>query len=88
MQQQWWGSLVYKKKVPKKSPAKLLAYNLSQKMNGALLRLESFFLRVTFSCNHHFLLKFTGLEKTKEKDCENDAATGPIAGNVIVCFVN
>ena len=52
------------------------------------------FLRVTFfSFNHHFFLKFTGLEKTKEGDvpqneCENDAATGSIAGSVIVCFVN
>ena len=46
-----------------------------------------------FSFNHHFLKKFTGLEKTKEgdvpqNDCEKDAAIGPIAGNVIVCFVN
>ena len=46
-----------------------------------------------FSFKHHFLLKFTGFEKTKEgdvpqNDCEKDAATGPIAGNVIVCFVN
>ena len=64
-------------------------------MNRALLRLESFFfLRVTFfSFNHSFFLKFTGLEKTKEddvpqNDCEKDAATGPMAGNVIVCFVN
>ena len=64
-------------------------------MNGALFRLESsFFLRVTFfSFNHHFFLQFTGLEKTKEgdvpqNDCEKDAATESIAGNVIVCFVN
>ena len=63
-------------------------------MNGALFRLESsFFLRVTFfSFNHHFFLQFTGLEKIKgdvpQNDCEKDAATGPIAGNVIVCFVN
>ena len=46
-----------------------------------------------FSFNHRFFFKFTGLEKTKEgdvpqNDCEKDAATGPITGNVIVCFVN
>ena len=46
-----------------------------------------------FSFNHHFLKKFTGLEKTKEgdvpqNDCEKDAATESIAGNVIVCFAN
>ena len=71
-----------------------MAYNLSQKMNGAVLRLESSFFWVTyFSFSHHFFLKFTGLEKAKEgdvaqNDCEKDAATGSIAGNVIVCFVN
>ena len=53
-----------------------------------------FFLTVTyFSVSHHFFFNFTGLEKTKEddipqNDCEKDAATGPIAGNFIVCFVN
>ena len=64
-------------------------------MNGALLRLESsFFLRVTLlSFSHHFFLQFTGLEKTKsgdvpQNDREKDGATGSIAGNVIVCFVN
>ena len=46
-----------------------------------------------FSFNHHFFFKFTGLEKAKEgdvaqNDCEKDAATGSIAGNVLVCFVN
>ena len=52
------------------------------------------FLRLTFfSFNHHFFKKFTGFEKTKESDVaqndrEKDAATGSIAGNVIVCFVN
>ena len=53
----------------KKSPAKFLAYNLSQKMNGALFRLESsFFLRVTFfSCNHHFFLNLQVLKKPKKK---------------------
>ena len=45
------------------------------------------------SFNHHIFLQFTGLEKTKsgdvaQNDCEKDAATGSIAGNVIVCFVN
>ena len=52
-----------------------------------------FFKSDIFSFNHHFLLKLTGLEKTKEgdvpqNDCEKDAATGSVAGNVIVCFVN
>ena len=28
LQQQWWGSLVYKQKSIQKSPAKLLGYNL------------------------------------------------------------
>ena len=46
-----------------------------------------------FSFNHHLFFKFTGLKKTKEgdfaqNDCQKDAATGLIAGNVIVCFVN
>ena len=64
-------------------------------MNGALLRLESsfFFEWHIFLLIITFFFKFTGLEKTKEgdvpqNDCEKDAAIGPIAGSVIVCFVN
>ena len=39
------------------------------------------------------ILNFTGVEKNQEddvpqNDCEKDAATGPMAGNVFVCFVN
>ena len=37
------------------------------------------------------ILNFTGVEKTQEddvpqSDLEKDAATGPMTGNVIVCF--
>ena len=39
------------------------------------------------------ILNFTGVEKTQEddvpqNDLEKDAATGPMAGNVVVCFAN
>ena len=39
------------------------------------------------------ILNFTGVEKTQEddvpqNDLEKDGATGPMTGNVIVCFVN
>ena len=39
------------------------------------------------------VLNFTGDEKTQEEDVpqngfEKDAATGPMAGDVIVCFAN
>ena len=64
-------------------------------MNGALLRLKSSFFKsdIFFLLIITFFFKFTGLEKTKEGDVpqndrEKDAATGSIAGNVIVCFVN
>ena len=64
-------------------------------MNGALLRLKSSFFKsdIFFLLIITFFFKFTGLEKTKEGDVlqndrEKDAATGSIAGIVIVCFVN
>ena len=64
-------------------------------MNGALLRLESsIFLRVTFFFFQSSLfLQFTGLEKTQaddvpQNDLVKDAATGAMAGNVVVCFAN
>ena len=64
-------------------------------MNGALLRLKSSFFKEChfFLLIITFFLQLTGLEKTKEGDVpqndrEKDAATGSIAGNVIVCFVN
>ena len=62
-------------------------------MNGGLLRLESSFFKREIFCFNQYFFKFTGLEKTKEgdfppNDCEKVAATGPMAGNVIVCFVN
>ena len=43
--------------------------------------------------NSLLILNFTGVEKTQEddvpqNDLEKDAATGPMAGNVIVCFAN
>ena len=39
------------------------------------------------------ILNFTGVEETQEddvpqNDLEKDGATGPMAGNVIVCFAN
>ena len=39
------------------------------------------------------ILNFTGVEKTQEddvpqNDLEKDAATGPMAGDVIVCYAN
>ena len=39
------------------------------------------------------ILNFTGVEKTQEDDVpqngfEKDAASGPMAGDVIVCFAN
>ena len=39
------------------------------------------------------ILNFTGVEKDREDDVlkndfEKDAATGPLAGNAIVCFAN
>ena len=45
-----------------------------------------------FSVNHRFFT-FTGVGKTKEddvpqNDCEKDASTEPMAGNVIVCFLS
>ena len=63
-------------------------------MKGRLSRLESFFfLRVTFFSVKYRFFNFTTLEKTKkdgvpQNDCEKDAATEPIPGNVNVCFVN
>ena len=43
--------------------------------------------------NSLLILIFTGVEKTQEDDVpqngfEKDAATGPMAGNAIVCFAN
>ena len=43
--------------------------------------------------NSLLILNFTGVQKTKEDDVpqngfEKDAATGPMAGDVIVCFAN
>ena len=60
-------------------PAKTLAYDISHKINGGLLRLESFI----------FFLNFTGVEKTQEdtvpqNDFENDAAKRSITGDVVL----
>ena len=66
--------------------AKTLAYDISHKINGGLLRLESLF----FFCNSRFFfLNFTGVEKTKEdtvpqNDFENDAAKRSITGDVVL----
>ena len=65
-------------------------------MEGGLLRLKSFvffFLRANFFFGNHRFYNFTGLGKTKEddvpqNDCEKDASTEPMAGNVIVCFLS
>ena len=43
--------------------------------------------------NSLLILNLTGVEKTKENNVpqigfEKDAATGPMAGDVIVCFAN
>ena len=43
--------------------------------------------------NSLLILNFTGVEKNQEDDVpqngfEKDAATGPMAGDVIVCFAN
>jgi len=64
-----------------------LGYDISHKINGGLLRLESF---IFFFCNSRFFfLNFTGVEKTQEdtvpqNDFENDAAKGSITGDVVV----
>ena len=69
-------------------PAKTLAYDVSHKINGGLLRLESFiFLFKVF-----FFLNFTGVEKTQadtvpQNDFENDAAKGSITGDVVLWFL-
>ena len=72
---------------------KTLAYNISQKINGGLLRLKSLiFLGLSiFSVIQRFL-NFTGAEKTQEdaipqNDYENDAAKGSKTGDVVVCFL-
>ena len=65
-------------------------------MEGGLLRLKSF---VFFFKSEFFFLEiialynFTGLGITKEddvpqNDCEKNASTEPMAGNVIVCFLS
>ena len=41
------GSFFYRKRMTENRPAKTLAYDISQKINGGLLRLESFI----FFCN-------------------------------------
>ena len=42
--------------------------------------------------NSQLILNFTGVEKTQDdlpqNGFEKDAATGPMAGDVIVCFAN
>ena len=68
MQQQWWCSLVYKKERTKKRLAKVLAYNLSQKMKGGLLRLKSFFFYKSdiFFCKSSLFIPLQVLEKPKK----------------------
>ena len=66
-------------------PAKTLAYDISHKINGGLLRLESFI----FYSRFFFFLNFTGVEKTQadtvpQNDFENDAAKGSITGDVVL----
>ena len=76
--------------MPEIRPTKTLAYDISHKINGGLLRLESFIL----FCNwmFFFFLNFTGVEKTQEdtvpqNDFENDAAKGSMTGDVVLWFL-
>ena len=67
--------------------AKTLAYDISHKINGGLLRLESFIYFFVIHC--FFFLNFTGVEKTQEdtvpqNDFENEAAKGSITGDVVL----
>ena len=73
-------------------PTKTLAYNISQEINGRLLRLKSLIKGLSiFSVIQRFF-NFTGVEKTQEdaipqNDYENDAAKGSRTGDVVVCFL-
>ena len=96
MQQQWWGCLVYKKNVAKKVQLNFWLIICHKNGRGAsqveivclfFFKSECFFLEIIAFYN------FTGLGKTKEddvpqNDCEKDASTEPMAGNVIVCFLS
>ena len=91
MQYDWWGSLKYKRKVTKKVQLNFWLLICHKKWGAFEVEIFLFFKSDLFSVNHRFF-NLTGLEKTKEddvpqNDCEKDAATDPIAGNVIVCFV-
>ena len=83
-------TLKYKREVTKKVQLNFWLL-LCHKKWGAF-QVEIFFFKSDlFFVNHRFF-NFIGLEKTKEDDvpqnnCEKDAVTDPIAGNVIVCFV-
>ena len=58
--------------------------------------MKSLFPSAAYRPNHLNLLEilnFAGVEKTQEddvpqNDLEKDAATGPMTGNVVVCFAN
>ena len=70
-----------------------MAYNISQKISGRLLRLKSliFLGLLIFSVIQRFFY-FTGVEKTQQdaipqNDCENDVAKGSRTGDVVVCFL-
>ena len=70
-----------------------MAYNISQKISGGLLRLKSliFLGLLIFSVIQRFF-NFTGVEKTQQdaiphNDCENDVAKGSRTGDVVVCFL-
>ena len=71
-----------------------MAYNISHKINGGLLRSDRlFFSSVTISSViQRFFQFFSGVEETQEdavpqNDFENDAAKGSITGDVVVCFL-
>ena len=75
-------------------PAKTLAYIISHKINGGLLRSDClfFFKFDNFFCNSTFFSIFSGVEKTQEdavpqNDFENDAVKGSMPGDVVVCFL-
>ena len=68
-----------------------LKYQSRELLSPVLAGFESQFYRPSH-LNSLLILNFTGVEKTQDdlpqNGFEKDAATGPMAGDVIVCFAN